>query len=1147
MKINDNTTFIALKNPSFRGLLFTQSLGAFNDNFFRTAIATLITFCLANISGEQSSIYVNLGIGLFMLPFFLFSALAGELSDKINRTTIIKWTKFFEIVIACLASYFFVTQSIPGLMLTLFLMGLQSTFFGPVKLSILPCLLNPKELISGNAIGLSGTYFAILCGVIVGSLTFIVSSTICLPIIMITVAMLGFLTSFLISNVEPADPKSIIHLNILKSTIQAISYVKYSTQIFLTILGASWGWLMASVIVGQLPGITSSLINANNLLFLVFVGVLTIGIISGAAIISKLCKGNVTSYFIPIVSICLTIALTDFAFATGKLSFNQEQISISKFFDNFSAWHFTISLLTVSIFLGMYIVPLETLLQKIAPNTIRSRIIGGENIVCSLFIVLGAVLSITVVKLFDLNYAYPILFAILTLINALFSLAICYLLPTNVIRIISSRILRFCFRVKVEGLENLASQENKKTLIIANHTGLLDGILIWTFIDSDIYFAIDKKMSEKWLVKIFLSFANYFSVDSSNPMAIKDMIKIVNEGKKVLIFPEGRITTTGGLMKVYPGPSMIARKTGADVIPICFEGSQYRFGSYFGSKLKHRPNNRIVIKVLPAEKPCFEKYGNDQNIKSDTVAIYDLLASTKVKASDLPNETMFRSFLTTVNNLGKSRIILEDIQRNPLTLGKLTLASFIFGRWFKKHEQNEKIGFLLPNSSASVITFLGLQACGKIPCMLNFSAGIANILSCIDSVQISSVVTSKTFIEQGKLQHIEQAIKDHKINMIYLEDIKENISFLDKLYGFCAMKHKVRSYEKLCDKKTNSDLPAVILFTSGSEGTPKGVVLSHRNIQTNIVQLQSVLSFGLLDIVFNAMPMFHSFGLTAGTLLPLLCGVRFFMYPSPLHYKKVPLLVYDTNATALFGTDTFLKGYAKYAHPYDMYEVRFAVAGGEKLKEDTVKIWQEKFGIRIFEGYGATETSPVIAVNTNMFYRNNTVGRILPCIETKIEPIPGIDRGGRLFVRGDNVMLGYIKADKPGVIQELDDHWYDTGDIVEIDELGFAHILGRAKRFAKIAGEMISLTAVEMALNQLYENVPLAIISTPDEKRGEALILYIQKENVNKKEIQNWFRQKGLSDLSVPSYIKYLEEIPLNGTGKIDYVKITEIAKIEFD
>jgi acyl-[acyl-carrier-protein]-phospholipid O-acyltransferase/long-chain-fatty-acid--[acyl-carrier-protein] ligase len=324
---------------------------------------------------------------------------------------------------------------------------------------------------------------------------------------------------------------------------------------------------------------------------------------------------------------------------------------------------------------------------------------------------------------------------------------------------------------------------------------------------------------------------------------------------------------------------------------------------------------------------------------------------------------------------------------------------------------------------------------------------------------------------------------------------------------------------------------------------PKGVVLSHKNIQANRYQLGSRVDFGPTDIVFNALPIFHSFGLTGGTLLPILSGIRTFFYPSPLHYRIVPELVYDTNSTIMFGTDTFLSGYARFANPYDFYSIRYVFAGAEKLKEETRKIWAEKYGVRIFEGYGATETSPALSTNTPMHNKPGTVGRILPGISCKLESVPGIEDGGKLIVSGENIMKGYLMSDSPGKLVPPANGLYDTGDIVSFDEEGYITIKGRAKRFAKIAGEMISLTAIETYLTKLWPHNKHAVVTIFDAKKGEALVLVTDNQDADRSNIWSYAKQNGINELSVPKNIKIVDTVPLLGTGKTDYIKIKELAE----
>ena len=349
--------------------------------------------------------------------------------------------------------------------------------------------------------------------------------------------------------------------------------------------------------------------------------------------------------------------------------------------------------------------------------------------------------------------------------------------------------------------------------------------------------------------------------------------------------------------------------------------------------------------------------------------------------------------------------------------------------------------------------------------------------------------------------------------------------------------NSVNYYFKKINSSTSNDL-AIILFTSGSEGLPKGVALSHENIQANRFQLASRVDFSSKDIVFNSLPIFHSFGLTGGTLLPILAGIKTFFYPSPLHYRIVPELVYDTNATIMFGTNTFLSSYARFAHAYDFYSLRYVFAGAEKLDEETRKSWSEKFGVRIFEGYGATETSPALSTNTPMHNKPGSVGRLMPAIKFKLEEIVGITDGKKLLVSGPNIMKGYLLNTNPGKITPLEDGWYDTGDIVSIDEKGYISIKGRAKRFAKIAGEMISLTATEINLSKLCPQSSHAIIAIPDPKKGEQLILVTTSQTLKRLEISAFFKENQISELSVPKEIIMVEKLPLLGTGKVDYMEI---------
>jgi acyl-[acyl-carrier-protein]-phospholipid O-acyltransferase/long-chain-fatty-acid--[acyl-carrier-protein] ligase len=445
------------------------------------------------------------------------------------------------------------------------------------------------------------------------------------------------------------------------------------------------------------------------------------------------------------------------------------------------------------------------------------------------------------------------------------------------------------------------------------------------------------------------------------------------------------------------------------------------------------------------------------------------------------------------------------------------------------------VGLLLPNVTGAVASFFALQAIGRVPAMLNYTAGLASLKAACQAAEIRTIITARAFVEQAKLDAVVAGLEADGRTILYLEDLAREIGKGAKLGALIRARFAGRLHRRRGLAATD---PAVILFTSGSEGVPKGVVLSHRNLLANCAQLAARIDFNSSDLVLNALPVFHSFGLTGGTLLPILNGIRTLLYPNPLHYRIVPALAYDSNATILFGTDTFLAGYARMAHGYDFYALRYVFAGAERVRDETRRTWSEKFGLRIFEGYGATETAPVIAVNTPMHFRAGSVGRLLPGIEARIDPIPGIDEGGRLFVRGPNVMAGYLKVDRPGVLQPPAQGWHDTGDIVTIDEMGFLTIRGRAKRFAKIGGEMVSLPAVESYAASVWPDSDHAVVTRADPRKGEQLVLFTTRQDAQASALQAWARQNGIAELAVPREIRVVEALPVLGTGKVDYVSL---------
>lgn len=698
-------------------------------------------------------------------------------------------------------------------------------------------------------------------------------------------------------------------------------------------------------------------------------------------------------------------------------------------------------------------------------------------------------------------------------------------------------LLKFLFRIKVVGEYQ---DQSGHTIIIANHQSFLDGLILGAMLPVSPVFVVNTQIAQRPLLRWIMSMGEYLVVDPSNPMAIKAIIKLVGSGRPVVIFPEGRITTTGSLMKIYEGSAFVAAKTAATILPVIIHGGTFSALSRMHQDHPSRWFPRITLTYCQPMtlKVADHLSGHERRYKAGE-EMRALMQHSLFESR--PRSDLFEAFVASVSLYGKSRKIVEDTKQIEYTYSQLLKMSLGLGKLLTHHTvPNEAVGVLMPTAVPTLALIFGLSAMGRIPAMLNFTAGIEGLQSAYDGALVKTIISSRAFVEQAKLESKLDALKN--VRILYLEDLKPTMSLADKLWLMGYAIHFPRAVARQCDPAS----AAIILFTSGSEGLPKGVVLSHDAILANIAQIRAIVDFSTSDKVLNALPIFHSFGLTAGTLLPILGGIPLFMYPSPLHYRVIPEIAYDRSCTVLFGTNTFLNHYAKNAHPYDFYKMRYVVAGAEKLSDTVRDLWFEKFGIRLFEGYGATETAPVIAVNTQMAFRSGTVGQLLPGIQHALIPVLGIENGGVLHVKGANVMSGYLRSSNPGVLEkpssQAGEGWYDTGDIVSIDSDGYVRIEGRVKRFAKVAGEMISLESVEKLALLTSPSHAHAASSHPDESRGETVVLFTTDASLKRDALQQTARENGYPEISVPRKIVPIDSVPVLGTGKTDYVTLKSMA-----
>jgi acyl-[acyl-carrier-protein]-phospholipid O-acyltransferase / long-chain-fatty-acid--[acyl-carrier-protein] ligase len=1139
MKLNQFNLF---KKRAFLPLFIAQFTGCFNDCLMKNAIIILIAYKLSESAQIPYTYLILLVNASFVIPFIIFAGITGQICDKYERSTIVKIIRFCEIFIVLLSVYGFHKLSLPILFSAIWLMGIHSTFFGPLKYAILPDQIEKDELLSANGFVESGTFIGILFGTLIGGIyTSIPNLTLA---IMITFSLVGFIASLYIPRSNNANPEIKINPNIIQEAINLNNTFKSRRTLFLSILANSWFWFVGGSFLSQIPILTKVTLGADESVANLFLITFSLGIGFGSMLCGSLLNREITMKYIFLAAFGMSLFGIDLFFAT-KLSaknFDPDSLkNISSFLYKINNWRIVLDLFFFSMIGGIYVVPSYTVMQQFSPHNYRSRVISVNNIWNSIFMIIS---NLMLMVLFGMGVKVPYVILIVSIINLFVAWYIYKLtpdpeiIPEPLVRGFFKFIFDKLYKVEVRGMENFHNA-GKRAVIIANHISYIDPTLIAIYLPERISFAINTMVAKKAWVKPFLNFVKTYPIDPSSPMGIKNLIKELRNNKKIVIFPEGRVSVTGGLMKIYEGPGAIAEKADAVILPIRIDGAQYTHFSKLKKLTKIRLFPKIIISILPAIKLDFtEEKDPKQKRKLIGTKLYDIMSQMIFETSDY-KANLFLGLVDASKTYSRNFKIVNDINNTEMTYRQFILRSFILGRkFFDKNigtNKSKYVGLMMPTSSVGILSVFAFISHSIVPAMINFTSGYHSIISSCQSIGINVIYTSRNFVIKASLQDLVNELKD-KINIIYLEDVAKEISIVDKLRGFIASLFPKMYFEEIC-KNQNPDETAIVLFTSGTESSPKAVALSHKNIFANTYQVRSKLDLNNNDIAFMSLPIFHCFGLS-GAIFTIFNGVHSFFYPSPLHYKVIPEYIYDVGATITFTTDTFLNMYEKFAHPYDFYSLRYVFAGAEKLKESTKKIWLDKFGIRVFEGYGATECSPVISINTSMYNKQNSVGRLVAGMEYKIEKVEGIEVGGSLLVRGPNVMKGYINKENSGIDEE---GWYDTGDIVEVDRDGYITILGRKKRFAKIAGEMISLTSVEEIASRIDGSLVSGAISILDETRGEKIVLFTQSEIITRDEFIKEVKEIKISEMYIPKEIIQMKDIPVLATGKINYIELNRL------
>jgi acyl-[acyl-carrier-protein]-phospholipid O-acyltransferase/long-chain-fatty-acid--[acyl-carrier-protein] ligase len=1118
----------------FAPLFWCQFFSAFNDNFLKNALVFLILFRAGFEEGTANTL-VTLTAAVFIGPFFFLSGLGGQMADRFDKAIVARYVKLVEIAVSALGVVGFWLHSVPIMFVTLFLFGIIATLFGPVKYGILPDHLKKEELPAGNALVEGATFMAILLGTIVGGLAAKEGTPPGYFGAMIVVfSLLCWGSSLLIPRTGQGAPNLHVDPNIARSTGSLLRDLWIDKRLWWGSIVTSWFWLVGAVALSLMPPLVKSVLGASEEVVTVYLAVFSIAIAVGSLLAAWLSHGRIALFPTLVGAFLLAVFALDLGLTTYGAPLVITKVGIAQVFSSWKGIHIAIDLAGLAIAGGLFIVPAFSAVQSWAGADKRARVIAAVNVLNALFIVGGTGI---VAALQAAHVTLPQLFLLIGAANLVALVVIAKTMPANGLRDFLTTMLRAMYRMEVKGAENLDSDKAGPNPIVAlNHVSFLDAAVALSLMDKEPVFAIDYHIAQRWWVMPFLKLTRAMPLDPSKPMATRTLINAVKAGEPLVIFPEGRITVTGSLMKVYDGVGLIADKSGALVVPVKIDGLEATpFSRLSRSQVHRRWFPKVTVTVLPPVKlTVADELKGRWRRQAAGAALYEIMSDLVFRTTST-DRTVFQAVVDAAEVHGWKRMSVEDPVTGSLSYKHMLLGANILGRKLMPlGAEGKALGVMLPNANGAVVTILAVMSAGRVPAMINFTAGAANILAACKAAEVGTILTSRAFVEKGKLDAVVAQLAQ-PLSIVYLEDVRATVRTGDKLHGLLGYK------KPLVARKP--DDPAAILFTSGSEGTPKGVVLSHRNMLANCAQAAARIDFGRRDKLFNVLPVFHSFGLTAGTILPLVSGVPIYLYPSPLHYRTVPELIYGVNATIVFGTDTFLAGYARSAHPYDFRSLRYILAGAEPVRDSTRRTYAEKFGLRILEGYGVTETAPVLALNTPMFNKFGTVGRLMPGTEARLEPVPGVDEGGRLYVRGPNVMLGYLKSEKPGVIEPPPEGWHDTGDIVTIDAQGFVTIRGRAKRFAKIGGEMISLAAVETLAAQLWPDVLSAVATAPDPRKGERLVLVTQKKGATRSEFQQFAKSKGASDLMVPAEVVVMEKLPVLGTGKIDMVGVANLVR----
>lgn len=1118
-----------LKSFGFQSFLWTQFFGALNDNFYKI-ILSLLAINIVVGTNEGSQLLPLIG-AIFILPFFLFSGYAGNIADRFNKRSVLIATKCLEVVTMGIAPFALISGNMEFMLVILFLMALQSTFFSPAKYGILPEMIPNRDLSRANGLLEMSTFLAIILGTSIGSLMFASwrNHLFGVGLILFLIAIAGTLTSLGIPHVPAAGSQRRFGLNPWSEVFAGLKRLYSEKTLWLTVVGISYFWFLGALLQMDLLLLGKEVMNLTDFWIGILTTFLAIGIGIGSIVAGRLSGDKVELGLVPLGSIGMGVF-------SILLSFSSNDYTLT-----------AVNLILLGFSGGLFIVPLHAFLQQKSGKKERGNIIATNNILNTTGILLASAALWILSGLLQVPADRVILiFGCVTIGGTIYLLTI---LPDFLIRFTLWLLTHSIYRIRIVGQGNVPFQG--PALLVCNHMSHVDGLLVGACLQRFVRFLVYKSYYEMkglhWLFRLMKA----IPVMAGNPKEVAESLERAREelrqGHVVCIFAEGAISRTGNLLPFKRGFERILERMDVPVIPVHLDrlwGSVFSFkkGKFFGKWPERIPFPVTVSfgKPLPSSIAAQEAR---QSILE--------LGSEAVSYRRDPSDLLHIRFIKTAKRYRSSFCMADSSGRN-LSFGKSLVGSLLLGRWIREHCKEEKmLGLLLPASVGGALANIAVLLAGKVPVNLNFTAGREAITQAAVQCGIRTILSSRVFLSKAKLEEME--------GMVFLEEIMKEFGPVQKivtmLFAFLAPALLLQYiYRK---REQNTDSLATVIFSSGSTGVPKGVMLSHQNILSNVEGLAQIFWVTKEDRMMGVLPFFHSFGFTGTLWFPLLTGFGAVYHPNPMDAKTIGEMVFQHKATILISTPTFYAAYMRKCTPEEFSSLRFAIVGAERLRKPVAVAFKEKYGLDLLEGYGCTEMSPVVSVNIPDVHdrkelqtgtKPGTVGHPIPGISVKVvdpetRETLSCGKEGLLLVKGPNQMLGYLgQAEKTKEVIKED--WYCTGDIALIDEDGFIQITDCLSRFSKIGGEMVPHIKIEEAINEILGDPACVVSAVPDKQKGERLIVLYTNKEIMPEALWVALGNRELPKLWIPKQENFycVEAIPTLGTGKTDLRRVKALA-----